>query len=568
MTREDLFGRRFLSYFRMSSKPQEKGDSIRRQDEARDRIIEFFRLIPDGALMDKLSASKGHHRTKGELGKLLKGIDEGTIDVRGVVLGIEATDRLVREGQFDAMDVIKTLVRTGGMILVTGDMTIWDEAAINSPLVHKLVAEIGAAQAYATRLGELAAGAHVGRRERLEAFANDPEIGVKPFLNARPPAWIVRPQALRKDQIPPGTVIYSLHPTNAPVLKEIFQLSASGCSCVQIAADLNKRGIAPFAYGERSRPMWTSTAIAFLLRNEAAIGFVQPHRVENGKRVPVGQKVRLYPPAIDDALWMTVRDQLTNRQKKLRGRRGPHVANMFTGHVFCKTCGGAMRISTGGTRQIGRWLICARYLESRACQDTTRYDMEYYEVQLLFDLADAAAPKLNRNADDRALSEELAGVRIQIQTLEETIETLVPRIGRSAALADQVERLATKLDTERNRAITLEMKIGLVSQPIARRRETWAFMRGLIQPACAGDVDLRQRLRSLLAGLDYQITGAILHRGLILTVNGVEHDVYSEGAEPDGLSPEDCGLADQATEAGFESPFDFDVDMMAELRDR
>ena len=86
-------------------------------------------------------------------------IDQGLIR-RGTVLAIEATDRLFRENMFDAFDLLKRLIVTGGMVIITGDLTEWDVASINSNLAHKLVAELNAARAYSERLSDYATGAH------------------------------------------------------------------------------------------------------------------------------------------------------------------------------------------------------------------------------------------------------------------------------------------------------------------------------------------------------------------------------------------------------------------------
>ncbi len=118
------------------------------------------------------SASKQRHRKFGQLGILLQMIEDGEITpARPMVLIIEATDRLFRSGTFDAMDVLRDLIRTGGMILVTGDMSIWNDFTINHSMKNiKLIVELNMARDYATRLSDLAAGAHQDKRVKLEAM--------------------------------------------------------------------------------------------------------------------------------------------------------------------------------------------------------------------------------------------------------------------------------------------------------------------------------------------------------------------------------------------------------------
>lgn len=525
LTAADLKGRGTLSYLRFSSSPQEKGTSIERQQETLDRIIAAYGLLLDQSLTDKaMSASKGVHRKKGKLADLLKAIDEGE-NFRGKVLTIEATDRLFREGMFDAWPVLETIIRKGGMILVTGDLTIWDEAAIDSPLVHKLIAEINAGRDYAKRLAEMATGAHVSRRKRLQALAENPDSGAKPFLNSAPPSWIIRAKGLRHGDLAFGTVIYSLHPERTAILREIFDLAKGGFSCMQIAAELNRRQIPPFSNGSRSRPLWADNQIGVLLRNEAAIGFVQPCRVvEGNKREPVGQRVRLYPPAVDDATWITVRALLIERRKGLRGPQGKNVANLFTGHVFCKTCGSPMRVISGGTRG-GKRLVCARWEESRTCRDSERYDIAYWEPRLLHELS-LLAPRLSVSADAGQIAEELATLKIEIKNRAELLLELAKNARGSPTRMAMYDKMTDEHDADLDKAAALEIKLSAASSPQSRAEDTWAFFRSLIVPVLAGDIDARLRLRSLATGWDYRITGSDrFSKTLVITVAGREHEL-------------------------------------------
>jgi DNA invertase Pin-like site-specific DNA recombinase len=124
ITPADLKGRPYISYLRFSSAPQEKGSSIERQQETLDRIVSHFGLVLDRALEDRaMSASTGTHRKKGELGDLLTLINEKEIPT-GTVLTVESIDRLTRERFFDVFDMLKTIIVTGGLIIITGDLTV------------------------------------------------------------------------------------------------------------------------------------------------------------------------------------------------------------------------------------------------------------------------------------------------------------------------------------------------------------------------------------------------------------------------------------------------------------
>lgn len=139
---EDLYGRECISYMRWSTATQSEGDSERRQREAHNRIFEYFRLVPARIMVERgleavadrgLSASKGHHVKRGNLGTLMQDVEHGEV-AKGTVLAIEAFDRLDRRGMLDVFEVLRTLIQTHGLLIVTGDLTIWGPAEIDSPL--------------------------------------------------------------------------------------------------------------------------------------------------------------------------------------------------------------------------------------------------------------------------------------------------------------------------------------------------------------------------------------------------------------------------------------------------
>ncbi len=530
----DLRGRRAISYLRFSSSPQEKGSTIERQQAVLDSILSRCGLVLDQALMDKaLSASTGHHRKRGHLGDLLKLVERKEI-APGIVLIVEAIDRLTRERFFDAFDVIKTLIK-GGLILVTGDLTVWDDEAINSPMNHKLVAEINAARAYTDRLRDLSSAAHASRRRKMELLADNP-VAPGVILNSRPPGWLIR-----------EGMHYVLHPDHAQTVRIIYQMCRDGNSVRQIAAKLNGDGVALLGNAGGVGTEWRAPRVGQILRDEKVLGFVQPCIRVGNKRVPTGNRVKLYPQVIDASAWVQARELLTSRRDQLKGRRGRLVANLFTGKVFCATCGGAMRVDTGGrTRKDGsrqRKLLCARFAESKTCGDRTRYDLHHYEPLILLEIA-ARSSVVPRGTPQstRAAAETLAAVRIKVEMLAESIATLAPRIGSSATLADQVERMSKERDALRRKADVLEVEQQAASAGVSRSREVWDFIKALIRPALSGDAGARERLRSLLSRVDFRIVGdrETPIGGVLLTVAGETVTIEPAGYqdEPDDYQGE------------------------------
>ena len=106
------------SYLRWSSSEQTKGDSLRRQIEARDRICQHRAITLVESYTDPgVSAHRGKHRTKGNLARLLK--DIGTTIKSGEYLLIENIDRLSRENPRKAWKHFNEIIDIGITIITT-----------------------------------------------------------------------------------------------------------------------------------------------------------------------------------------------------------------------------------------------------------------------------------------------------------------------------------------------------------------------------------------------------------------------------------------------------------------
>jgi hypothetical protein len=523
LVREDLIGLPYISYLRFSSKPQEKGTSIDRQYGVRDSIVAHYQLVCDREMEDRgFSASKRHHEQFGQLGRLLKMVEDGEITpARPIVLTIEATDRLFRSGTFDAMDVLRQLIRKGGMILVTGDLTVWNDYSINNSMLNiKLHVEINMAREGALRLSQMALGAHAGKRKLMEALVDNPDAP-KPKLAGRPPAWVIRDDGGCR-----------LHPIHVETVRLIFRLYISGYSTNQIARKLNGEGV-PILVGGPPKAdhlllEWRATKIGDLLRDDAVLGLVQPHHVVNGKRVPIGSKVKVYDAAIEADVWLKAQEMLNARGQTLRGRKGAAISNLFTGKVFCH-CRGSMRVDMGGEAKKNRVrkFQCNRYVEARSCSDATRYDVPKWEP-LLLDYIIAHSTIVPRQNVVPLNVNALAEVRVEMLNLQESIAIVEPKIGKSPSMAERWERMCERLDALRVKENKLAVEAQATEPSTSRHEEVWRFMKELQGPALRGDRDARERLRGLLAKIDYKIEfGGTIPGGVDLTVND-----WSDSFEP------------------------------------
>ena len=168
----------------------------------------------------------------------------------------------------------------------------------------------------------------------------------------------------------------------------------------------------------------------------------------------------------------------------------------------------AGRIRKDGTRQ--RKIVCTRYTLANTCEDRTRYDMRYFEQPILIDLAAMHATfahKPNNEQATKRIANELATMKLEIKTLDESISALAPRVGASASLAERVEKMSQQLDAMQSTAKKKQLELEAASKPIRRGKEKWDFFMNNIMPAVTGDLAARERMRGLLATVDFTLKG-------------------------------------------------------------
>lgn len=522
LTLEDIRGWPAISYLRFSSGPQEKGDSIERQKRTLAAAIRDLGLILDRALEDRAkSASKGHHRTRGELGDLLQAIEEGAVPPQ-TMLVVEAVDRLTREGVLDVYPMLGTIIRNGIVLLICSDdyeYELYDEHAINGRGGEKLHSDIRAAYKYTKKLAQRAESAHQRRRERAAR-------GEKVTPNGKPPGWITRVQL--------GPRLYDhLLNAHAKTMQRIFEMAESGKSNRQIAAALNGESVPTM--GDDESAVWMAPRIGKILRDDAVIGYYTPMQWEDGKRKSVGMPALIYPPAISLTLWQSVQDILNQTKNVQRGATGKAVPNLFSGRCFCRTCGSTLRLDTGGGVRNGqrkKHLLCARYMHANACSDGTRYDLHRFEQPLLMAIIELArfAPKAKSKRGDANKRHDALKAKIDLHN--KSIAALAPS-AHAPAVAHQVHRMAAEVLDWEKELVALAIEVQAGERSTTRWEDTWRMFRETLGPALRGDVDARERLRGLLAAVDYKVVGnglgalEVHHAGKMLVVDlaDVQRDV-------------------------------------------
>jgi hypothetical protein len=498
LTAADIRGHKAISYMRYSSPGQGRAGTSteERQQDVLDDVLGHFGLVLDQSIVDRAkSASKGHHRTIGKLGELLELADDGLIEP-GTILIVETYDRLFREGWLDVAAMLKKLVDAGIIILTGRDMAIWCKVSIEEDN-HKLLSEINSAKRYTDRLAELAVGGHKNRRKKLLAHVADPSLPL-PKNSGAVPGWFIR--------LPNSS--FDRHPVNYPTIRRICEEAMRGVTSRTIAADLNARQVPTFGGAKE----WRAPRIREILQDRHLLGYYTPKVRENGKKVTTKEigEVKAFPPAVTIEEWDAIREAMGRRQY-LTGRKGALVANIFTKHVFCGTCQGALRAYTGGRPKAdgsqNRILVCANFTEAGSCKDRTRYDLRHYEPLLLGAIMRMTSLAPPRRVEVGALETTLATLRDKLVGDEKRRGILLGMLGSSDTIQRDYQQLVVDIDRKKVRIAELAREIDSAATAGSRWEDSMRFIRDAAQPALAGDPDARDRLRGLLARYDYGVVG-------------------------------------------------------------
>ena len=145
---------------------------------------------------------------------------------------------------------------------------------------------------------------------------------------------------------------YAVDPEKAPIVREIFRRVAQGELYMDIARDLNNRGIRTRGGGE-----WNKGSFHRMLKNEAYIGVYKhgKYRTEGG-----------VPPIIEREVWEEVQEIISQPAKRGAGISGDFI---LTGLLFCGDCESAM-VGISGTSRSGKqyhYYSCNRQRLTHEC---------------------------------------------------------------------------------------------------------------------------------------------------------------------------------------------------------
>ena len=478
---------RAYSYVRMSTTKQLRGDSLRRQLERSRAFADEHSLLLDDSLQDLgVSAWKGKNFKHGALGRFLAMVESGEVP-RGSYLLIESLDRLSREAVPDALTLFMAIINAGITIATLGeDRQVYSRDTLNGDWTKLIIglAVMSRGHEESQTKSERVRAANKRKREMARER--------KGQITSVTPAWI--------DAEKTGSNSYSFTLNrHAPTVKAIYEMAARGMGATAIARRLNADGVPAF----KSRDGWYQSIIKALLRRHDVIGTFQPHRMQDGKRVPDGDPIEGYfPAAIDKELFLRIQTMRNNLGRP--GRKGESFANLFTGLCHCAHCGGPMTIKFSRVKgnENGRYLVCSNYVRGQRCTEGNRhFRYEPLEAVILDHVRELDfAYVLQRQSTDDAVTkieEAVAGLTIRIEELQRKEQRLAAAIEDDGQSLESLIELLRHRQSERHAAeieLRDRQRLSTRSRNAAGTRDQLAALRRAWETA--PDADARYVLRA------------------------------------------------------------------------
>ena len=337
-----------ISYRRVSSGRQLLGEGLGRQDDDALLYCERTGDELDEAFIDAgMSAYRGKNAAVGRLGRIMELAEARTWEP-GTKLLVEHFDRLSRDKLTDARQRAESILKAGLTIVTLADQQEYTWERINSDLgaIIQMTVMMFKSHEESQLKGRRIAASKAKRRDASRRGE------VK--MTRQCPHWLEA-----KGDGKSFNFVMKDKPVTA--IRRMCEEAVSGMGKRLITTRLNAAKIAP----PKGANGWHHSTVGALLLDRRLIGEFQPMMVtEDGRRVPNGNPISNYYPAIiDKALFQRVQAAISERrfregEKGSGGRKGWGFPNLFLGLGRC-ICGAPLVYEhTGGRRKNRRALVC------------------------------------------------------------------------------------------------------------------------------------------------------------------------------------------------------------------
>jgi DNA invertase Pin-like site-specific DNA recombinase len=467
-----------IQYARWSDPSQGKGTTKARQfSKMRDEATRHGYTCAREIFDDGRSAFHGHHIEKGKLGELLNEIDAGNLI--GWVLQFENIDRLTRQGDEAALDLLRIMVSACLSIhTCDGDhLEAYQPVKLQDVIILSIKADL--ARKEAEKRSDRTKSSWSIRRDEAKRGKAIPGAGS---------AWIKRVGDANE-----------IIPDYAAQGARVWELAdETGRGAHTITRLLNEEGVSMFGTGKP----WYASRVDLILSGMEVIGYHQPRRKEGGKWVADGEPIKVYPAIIPLDLFKRVRDAAAARLATHGGGKSKRIANLLSGLCRCASCGRSMRLAGSGN---GGYLMCSGR-DRGLCNNAVAFRYRALETTVLDEF-------LHLALDDDAFANksEVSRVNVKIAERETDHRVAVEKAKGLLNLAAQGSGMATEM------AFAAEAKADAIAANLIALRQQRDAAKGR-----ANAVEHIARLKDLRGRLSDDLD---LRRKVLQAFNTVVHEV-------------------------------------------
>lgn len=506
--------RKAFSYVRFSTPGQIRGASLKRQTERSAAWAEKngFELDTKLKLHDLgVSGFKGINKSKGRLGAFIEAVDSGEVPT-GSTLIVESLDRLSREEVGEQLELFLSLLRRGITIQTLSPEENFTKKSINEP-TRLIIAIVSMCRGHeesalkAERVGD-------AWKRKKEAARN----GVK--ISAACPKWLKLDEDRKKFRFT----------ESAKSVRKIVDLSLTGFGMGKICEILNQEKYPTLTPKAK---YWQLSSVKKVLTTVALYGAYQPHCQITGKRIPVGEPIEDYYPAIcSQAEWFQIQHGMESRRSPTAKGRTGKVPFLFKGMIFDAVSNEPIQYLDKGARAIP---CLNSKLRRMGVNKSPRFPYPEFEKLILkrireLDSRDFTTQKKSESESD------LIAVRGKIKQLETRIKSLQAKLIESDedidVLSDAVIELNKRKKVLKEQEETLIRTMGK-SNPA---NEVQSILELLESTPKSQLLELRTRLKTAIAELIKEIHVRILQEGTSRTIYFQIHYRANQVLESAGLN--------------------------------
>lgn len=276
-----------------------------------------------------IRAFDGSNRKLGKLAAFLDAVGHDRIKP-GSILIIEDIDRLTREDITDALSLFMSIISAGITIYVFHSEQAYSKEILHSQpfLIMGAIMSMILAHEESEKKSKLSNAWWTERRSKAQSECHP--------LTPTCPAWLtfVGEYKMRNGKMRPNLdgAHFDKIPSAVATIKRIFKRIIAGDGLSAVTAWLVSENVPLIVKPGKKRGLkWCRSTVHYLLKNRELLGEFQPHIKKDRKRVPIGDLIPGYYPAIIDEKTF---DRVQRILKKRRVQAGPQKnkgMNIFSG---------------------------------------------------------------------------------------------------------------------------------------------------------------------------------------------------------------------------------------------